>query len=69
MPTLAYRSAWSQIKPLSYSDDCQDCAVNKLLDRVLKTRKTKRLILRSGKMYYIPSNEYREFVIRIKQTK
>lgn len=69
MPTLAYRSLWSPIRPLSYSDDCTDRAVNKFVDRLFKTRRTKRLIFANGKPYYSPSQEYKEYVIRFKQTK
>ncbi len=63
--TLVYRSKWSSSKPLHYSDDTSDRAVNKLVDKLFKTR-TKRLVVKNNKYYYCPSEEYKQFIIKIK---
>jgi hypothetical protein len=55
--TLVYRSSWSKNKPLSYSDDSADGAVNKFVDKLFKIR-TKRVVIKNNKYYYCPSEEY-----------
>lgn len=69
MPVLEYSSSWNKSRPLVYSDDCKDFAANKFIDRVFKERRTKRLTFNNGKLYYIPSEEYKNFITRIKQIK
>lgn len=63
--TLVYRSTWSPSKPLHYSDDSSDGAVNRLVDKLFRTR-TKRLVVKNNKYYYCPSEEYKQFIIKIK---
>lgn len=63
--TLVYRSRWNPSKPLQYSDDTSDGAVNKFVDKLFKTR-TKRLVVKNNKYYYCPSEEYKQFIIKIK---
>jgi len=68
--TLVYRSEWSMIKPLVYSDDSDNPSVNKLIDAIFKTKmRTRRLVLDNNKMYYQPSDEYKKVVVRIRKIK
>lgn len=70
MPTtLVYRSRWSYVKPLVYSDDCNNGAVNALFDAIFKTQRTNRLVLDNNKMYYRPSDDYNKLVVRIRKFK
>ena len=66
--TLVYRSSWSPVRPLVYSDDSIDKAANRLIDKIFRS-KTNRLILKNNKYYYIPSDEYKKFVVRLKKIK
>lgn len=66
--TLVYRSSWSTITPLVYSDDCDNPNVNKLIDAIFKRTKTNRLILENNKMYYCPSDDYKK-VVRLRKIK
>lgn len=68
--TLVYRSSWSQVKPLVYTDDsCLD-SVNKFVDSVFKKKmRTNRLVNDGQKMYYKPSEEYKQYVVRFRRTK
>lgn len=71
MATLVYRSSWSIIKPLVYSDDTENQAVNKLIDSIFKSRvsrKTNHLVLSNNKVYYSPSPDYKK-VIRLRKIK
>lgn len=68
MPTLIYCSTWSPIKPLVYSDDSQDRAVNSLIDNIFRV-KTHRLIMKNGKYYYCPSEEYKQFIAKMKKSR
>jgi hypothetical protein len=63
--TLVYRSRWSTRKPLQYSDDSSDGAVNRFVDNLFRAR-TKRLVTKNNKYYYCPSEEYKQFIIKIK---
>jgi len=66
--TLVYRSEWSPIKPLVYSDDCENEAVNRLIDSIFRIKvRTNRLILDNNKMYYKPSEDYKKYVVRIRK--
>jgi hypothetical protein len=67
MPTLVYRSYWSKITPLVYSDDSNDDAVNQFIDAIFKAKRTNRLVLDNNKMYYKPSNQYKRFVVRMRK--
>jgi hypothetical protein len=67
MPTLVYRSCWSKITPLVYSDDSNDDAVNRLIDTIFRAKRTNRLVLDNNKMYYKPSNQYKRFVVRMRK--
>ena len=68
--TLVYRSEWSKLKPLVYSDDSCNSSVNSFLDKLLKTKmKTGRLINKDGKYYYCPSDEYKKYVMRMRKIK
>lgn len=70
LATLVYRSKWSTIKPLVYSDDSYNSSVNTFMDRLLKFKlHTKRLKLSSNKYYYEASDEYKELVVRLKKIK
>jgi len=70
MPTLVYRSQWSQVTPLVYCDGSCDTAVNDFIDRVFKAKlRTPRLVLNNNKMYYKPSNQYKRFVVRMRKIK
>lgn len=70
MPTLVYRSEWSPIKPLVYSDDCENAAVNKLIDDIFRIKvRTTRLVIDNNKMYYKPSEDYKKYVVRIRKIK
>lgn len=62
---LVYRSTWSPSKPLQYSDDSSNGAVNRFVDKLFRTR-TKRIVVSNGKCYYCPSDEYKEFIIKLK---
>jgi len=69
--TLVYRSSWSAIKPLVYSDDTENQAVNKLIDSIFKSkvnRRTNHLVLNNNKVYYSPSPDYKK-VIRLRKIK
>jgi hypothetical protein len=66
--TLVYRSSWSPITPLVYSDDTHDEAVNKLIDSIFRHFKTKRLFVKNNKMYYCPSDDYKR-VVRLRKIK
>jgi hypothetical protein len=66
--TLVYRSYWSPIRPLVYSDDCDNINVNKLIDAIFKQKKTNRLMLENNKMYYCPSDAYKR-VVRLRKFK
>jgi hypothetical protein len=66
--TLVYRSEWSLIRPLVYSDDCDNPNVNKLIDAIFKRTKTNRLVIENNKMYYCPSDEYKK-VVRLRKMK
>jgi len=71
MATLVYRSSWSSITPLVYSDDTENQAVNKLIDSIFKSkvnRKTNHLVLSNNKVYYSPSPDYKK-VIRLRKIK
>lgn len=66
--TLVYRSEWSIIKPLVYSDDSDNPSVNKLIDDIFRIKmRTKRLVLDNNKLYYQPSDEYKKVVVRIRK--
>lgn len=67
--TLVYRSYWSKVNPLVYSDDCNDDAVNKFIDTIFKARRTNRLVLDNNKVYYKPSDDYKKVVVRIRKFK
>lgn len=68
--TLVYRSSWSKITPLVYSDDCDNINVNKLIDDIFRTKmRTNRLVVDNNKMYYQPSDEYKKIVVRIRKIK
>jgi len=68
--TLVYRSIWSPVKPLVYSDDSQDAAVNSFIDKLLKIKlHTKRLTITSNKYWYQPSDDYKAFVVRVRKIK
>lgn len=67
MPTLVYRSEWSKITPLVYSDDSNNDAVNRLIDSIFRAKRTNRLVLDNNKMYYKPSNQYKRFVVRMRK--
>jgi hypothetical protein len=68
--TLVYRSEWSIIKPLVYSDDSDNPSVNKLIDDIFRIKmRTKRLVLDNNKLYYQPSDEYKKVVVRIRKTR
>jgi hypothetical protein len=64
--TLVYRSSWSPITPLVYSDDTNNINVNKLIDAIFKQKKTNRLFLENNKMYYSPSDAYKK-VVRLRK--
>jgi hypothetical protein len=66
--TLVYRSSWSPIKPLVYSDDSDNINVNRLIDNIFKHRKTKRLVMENNKMYYCPTDDYKK-VVRLRKFK
>lgn len=67
---LEYRSIWSPVKPLVYSDDCQDSAVNSFMDTLFKVKlHTKRLKITSNKYWYEPSDDYKTFVVRMRKIK
>lgn len=68
MPKLVYRSCWSKIQPLQYSDDSSNEYVNNFINKIFKTR-TKRLVLKGVKWYYCPSDEYKTYVISIKKSR
>lgn len=65
--TLVYRSEWSKITPLVYSDDSNNDAVNRLIDNIFRAKRTNRLVLDNNKMYYKPSNQYKRFVVRMRK--
>lgn len=65
--TLVYRSCWSKITPLVYSDDSNDDAVNRFIDTIFRAKRTNRLVLDNNKMYYKPSNQYKRFVVRMRK--
>jgi len=68
--TLVYRTEWSIIKPLVYSDDSDNPSVNKLIDDIFRIKmRTKRLVLDNNKLYYQPSDEYKKVVVRIRKTR
>jgi hypothetical protein len=67
MPTLVYRSCWSKIQPLHYSDDTIDPFVNKLVDKIFKIKSNRIIVYPNGKKYYQPSEEYKRYVISIKR--
>ena len=68
--TLVYRSKWSLVKPLVYSDDSYNPAVNKFIDRLFKLKlHTKRLTITSNRYFYQPSDEYTQLVVRLKKIK
>lgn len=67
MPTLVYRSEWSKISPLIYSDDSNNDAANRLIDSIFRAKRTTRLVLDNNKMYYKPSNQYKKFVVRMRR--
>lgn len=68
--SLEYRSKWSSIKPLVYSDDTQNPAVNSFIDRIFKLKlHTRRLIITKNKYWYEPSDEYKKFVVRMRKIK
>ena len=68
--TLVYRSRWCSIKPLVYSDDSHNPAVNTFMDRLFKFKlHTKRLTITGNKYFYKPSDEYKEIVVRLKKIK
>jgi hypothetical protein len=66
--TLVYRSSWSPIRPLVYSDDTDNINVNKLIDAIFKQKKTNRLVIENNKMYYCPSDAYKR-VVRLRRFK
>jgi hypothetical protein len=66
--TLVYRSSWSPIRPLVYSDDSDNPNVNRLIDAIFKQNRTRRLVLENNKMYYCPSDEYKK-VVRLRKFK
>lgn len=66
MATLVYSSSWSPVRPSVYSDDTENQAVNKLIDAIFKAR-TKRLIVKNDKFYYVSSNDYKKYVVRMKK--
>ena len=66
--TLVYRSCWSPIRPLVYSDDTHNHNVNKLIEAIFTRKKTNRLIVENNKMYYCPSDEYKK-VVRLRKIK
>lgn len=68
--TLVYRSRWSTIKPLVYSDDSNNSSVNTFIDKLFKFKlHTKRLTITDNKYYYTPSDEYKKLVVRLKKIK
>ena len=66
--TLVYRSCWSPIRPLVYTDDSIDHAANKLIDTIFRN-KTNRLVVKNNKYYYCPSDSYKEYVVRMRKIK
>lgn len=67
---LVYRSSWSQVKPLVYTDDTNIDSVNRLVDSIFKTKmRTGRLVRSGNKMYYQPSDEYKKYVVRFRRVK
>lgn len=68
--TLVYRSSWSKISPLVYSDDTDNQAVNKLIDSIFREKmRTNRLVLDNNKMYYKSLDDYKTYVVRMKRFK
>lgn len=68
--SLVYRSKWSPVKPLVYSDDSQDSAVNCFIDTLLRVKlHTKRLTITANKYFYQPSDDYKTFVVRMRKIK
>jgi hypothetical protein len=67
-PTLVYRSSWSPIRPLVYSDDSDNPNVNNLIDAIFTSKKTNRLVVENNKMYYCPSDDYKK-VVRLRKFK
>ena len=66
--TLVYRSAWSRVKPLVYVDNFDNESVTRFVHKVFST-KSKRLVIQNNKYMYHPSDEYKEFVVRLKKIK
>lgn len=64
--TLVYRSSWSPVKPLVYSDDTNNPNVNKLIDAIFKHNRANRLVFENNKMYYCPSDAYKK-VVRLRR--
>jgi hypothetical protein len=66
--TLVYRSSWSPIRPLVYSDDTDNSNVNMLIEAIFRRKRTNRLVVENNKMYYAPSSEYKK-VVRLRKLK
>jgi hypothetical protein len=69
-PTLVWSAKPNNPNILVYS---LENSVSQFVDAVFSAKrqsfKTDRLIRRNGKLYYNPSDEYREYVVRIRRIK
>jgi hypothetical protein len=68
--TLVYSSKWYERRNiLVYEDGTSNKSVNKLIDDIFylkKSRKNNRVQFINNKYCYTPSNEYKTFVVRMK---
>ena len=68
--TLVYSSKWyDRSHILTFEDGTTNKAVNKLMDNIFRSKRSNRVEIRNNKYYYHPSDEYKSFVVRIKNIK
>lgn len=63
--THVYSSRQSTRRPLQYSDDSSNVAVNNFMNKIFKGN-SNRVSFRGRKYSYLPSDEYKAYVIKIK---
>jgi len=64
---LEYKSSWCHATPSIYSPN-SDEDVDRLIGKVF-AKKVDRLVLKNGKYYYSPSEEYHQHVAKLRKIK
>lgn len=69
-PTLVWSARPNNPDVLIYSiDEATSSLIENIFNKKRKLIRTDRIEFRHGKLHYKPSNEYREYIVRLKKIK